>query len=126
MNEHKQTIDQIQVTPQYLVDLLALVDKKTISNNTAKEVLAEMFVNGKQATTIVEEKGLAQISNEATIAPIVAQIISENEDQVAAYLSGKEKLRGWFVGQVMRQTRGKANPELVNKIVAEQLRRYHK
>lgn len=122
MNEQKQTIDQIQISPQKLIELLNLVSEGTISNNTAKKVLVEMFTSGKSAKDIVAAQGLAQISDETALETIVNQILDENQDQVAAYLSGKDKLRGWFVGQVMRQTRGKANPGLVNKIVDEQLK----
>ena len=121
MNEHKQEIAAIKVTPAGLVALIALVDQQTLNNNTAKEVLAEMFTTGKTAATIVEAGGHAQISDEEALAAVVAQVLQENEGQVMAYLGGKEKLRGWFVGQVMRATGGKANPQLVNQLLGEQL-----
>lgn len=121
MNEHRQTIEQIQVAPQALVELIALVDEQTINNNTAKDVLAEMFTTGRRAKAIVADKGLAQISDEDTLGEMVAQVLQENEEQVAAYLAGKEQLKGWFVGQVMRATRGKANPALVNELLTQQL-----
>ncbi len=121
MNEHNQHIAQIKVNPESLVQLSAMVAKQTINNNTAKEVLAEMFVTGQTANEIVEAKGLAQISDEQALAAIIDKILQDNEDQVAAYLGGKEQLRGWFVGQVMRATRGKANPALVNKLLSQQL-----
>jgi aspartyl-tRNA(Asn)/glutamyl-tRNA(Gln) amidotransferase subunit B len=121
MNEHNQAIKDVKVSPQGLVELSGLVEKQTINNNTAKEVLAEMFATGQSADEIVQTKGLAQISDEDALAVIIIQILDENEDQVAAYLGGKEQLRGWFVGQVMRATRGKANPALVNKLLSQQL-----
>jgi aspartyl-tRNA(Asn)/glutamyl-tRNA(Gln) amidotransferase subunit B len=121
MNEHAQTIADIKVSPQALVQLSTLVTANTINNNTAKEVLAEMFASGHSAEEIVAAQGLAQISDEETLSALVDQILDENEDQVAAYLAGKEQLRGWFVGQVMRATRGKANPALVNKLLSRQL-----
>jgi aspartyl-tRNA(Asn)/glutamyl-tRNA(Gln) amidotransferase subunit B len=121
MNEHDQQIADIKTTPQDLVQLNSLVEQQTINNNTAKEVLAEMFVTGQAANEIVAARGLAQISDEDALAAIIVQILDENEDQVAAYLGGKEQLRGWFVGQVMRATRGKANPALVNKLLTQQL-----
>jgi aspartyl-tRNA(Asn)/glutamyl-tRNA(Gln) amidotransferase subunit B len=121
MNEHNQAIKDIKVSPQGLVELSGLVEKQTINNNTAKEILAEMFATGHFADEIVQAKGLAQISDEEALAAVVTQVLDANEDQVAAYLDGKEQLRGWFVGQVMRATRGKANPALVNKLLSQQL-----
>ena len=121
MNESGQGIHEIQVTPAGLVALIALVDQGAINNNTAKEVLAEMFTSGRPAADIVADKGLAQISDEAEIDRLVETILRDNPEQVAVYLQGKEGLRGWFVGQVMQATRGKANPKLVNKILTRQL-----
>ncbi|MCA9935720.1 MAG: Asp-tRNA(Asn)/Glu-tRNA(Gln) amidotransferase subunit GatB, partial [Anaerolineales bacterium] len=121
MNEHKQGIEQIRVMPAGLGELLKLVDDGTINSSTAKEVLAEMFVGGKGATAVVQAKGLAQISDEGAITAVIQQIIADNSDQVAAYQGGKTKLMGWFVGQVMKATRGKANPALVNKLLQERL-----
>ncbi len=121
MNESKQAITDIKVTPVMLAELVGLVEKQVINNNTAADVLAEMFVTGQSAPTIVETKGLSQISDEDALVAIVEQVLDENPDSVAAYLDGKEKLRGWFVGQVMKATRGKANPGLVNKLLARAL-----
>ncbi|MCB9008941.1 MAG: Asp-tRNA(Asn)/Glu-tRNA(Gln) amidotransferase GatCAB subunit B, partial [Ardenticatenaceae bacterium] len=121
MNEAKLSIDQIQVTPTALVELIGLVEKQTINNNTAKEVLAEMFASGTAPAKIVESKGLAQISDDAAIAAIIKQILNDNPEQLERYLAGQDKLRGWFVGQVMRQTKGKANPALVNQLLNEAL-----
>lgn len=121
MNEHKVEITAVQISPAGLVDLLKLIDNNTISNSTAKSVLAEMFATGQAAQAIVEAKGLAQISDEAAITAVIQQIIADNPDTVADYVGGKEKLRGWFVGQVMRATRGKANPGLVNRLLAQSL-----
>ena len=117
MNEAKLSIDAIQVTPAALVELIGLVDKQTINNNTAKDVLAEMFTSGTAPTQIVEAKRLAQISDNAALQAIIDQILDDNAEQVARYLEGQEKLRGFFVGQVMRQTKGKANPGLVNQLL---------
>ncbi len=119
MNESKQAITDIKVKPEMLAELVGMVKKQTINNNTAAAVLAEMFVSGETASSIVAAKGLAQISDEAALADIIEQVLDENPDSVAAYLGGKEKLRGWFVGQVMKATRGKANPGLVNKLLVE-------
>lgn len=121
MNEHKQTIEGIQVTPAGLVALIALVDQGVINQNTAKEVLAEMFSHGQEAEAIVRARGLAQISDETALAALVDQILAHNPEMVARYQAGEQKLRGWFVGQVMSQTQGKANPALVNQMLAQKL-----
>ncbi|MFZ1399710.1 MAG: Asp-tRNA(Asn)/Glu-tRNA(Gln) amidotransferase subunit GatB [Candidatus Promineifilaceae bacterium] len=117
MNEAKLNIDAIQVTPTALVELIGLVEKQTINNNTAKEVLAEMFATGTAPAQIVESKGLAQISDNTAIQAIIDQVLADNPEQVSRYLEGQDKLRGFFVGQVMRQTKGKANPALVNQLL---------
>ncbi len=121
MNEHRQTIDQIKVQPQALVELGQLLSKQSINNRTAKEVLVEMFASGKAAGEIVAERGLSQISDEEALAELIDQVLQENVDEVLAYQAGNEKLKGWFVGQVMRATRGQANPALVNRLLAEKL-----
>ena len=119
MNEHKVGIEQVKIAPSQLVELLALVGKQTISHNTAKEVLAEMFVTGQGAAEIVQAKGLAQISDEGAIAAVVAEILAAHPNDAAELAAGKDKLRGWFVGQIMRALKGKGNPQLVNKLLDE-------
>lgn len=121
MNDHKQAIEAIRVTPAGLGELLALVDQGIINSSTAKEVLAEMFSSGQDAAAIVQRQGLAQISDEAAIKDIIQQIMAENPEQVAAYRTGKTRLMGWFVGQVMQATRGQANPALVNQLLKRAL-----
>jgi aspartyl-tRNA(Asn)/glutamyl-tRNA(Gln) amidotransferase subunit B len=121
LNESGLTIDQAPVTPEALVELMGLVEDDTISHNSAKEVLGEMFASGRRAPQIVEEKGLAQISDEAALVAVIDEIIDENPEQAQTYLSGREQIKGWFVGQVMRATRGKANPQLVNELLTERL-----
>ncbi len=121
MNEHKQSIQEIKITPSHFVELLQLVKKQTINNNSAKKVLSQMFTNGQSANKIVAAQGLTQISDESAIVEIITQIIAQNEQQVQRYHAGEEKLRGFFVGQVMKAMRGKANPNLVNKLLTQQL-----
>ncbi len=121
MNEHKQSIDEIQVTPAGLAELVGLVEQRAINNNTAKEVLAEMFTGGQSAPAIVQAQGLAQVSDEGAITAVIERILDANPDNVAAYLGGKEKLIGFFVGQVMREMRGKADPAVVNRLLAAAL-----
>lgn len=121
MNEHKQSIDEIEVTPAGLVGLVGLVEKRTINNNTGKEVLAEMFSTGQQAQAIVDAQGLAQISDDSAITAMIAQVLADNPDKLAAYVGGKDKLRGFFMGQVMQKSQGKADPAVVNRLLAEAL-----
>lgn len=126
LNETGQSIDQAAITPAGLVELIDLVERQVINTNTAKEVLAEVFATGRAATAIVQDRGLAQISDETTIARLIAQVLADNPDEFSAYLAGKEQLRGWFVGQVMRATRGQANPALVNQLLDRHLSRAKK
>lgn len=121
MNEHKQSIEQIQVTPAGLAELIGLVENRTLNNNTAKEVLAEMFASGQSAPAIVQAKGLAQVSDESAIMAAIERALDAHPDNVAAYLGGKEKLLGFFVGQVMRELRGKGDPAVVNRLLVEAL-----
>ncbi len=121
MNESKIPIEDVKVKPVELVSLIGLVEDGVVNNNTAKDVLADMFASGQNAAEIIKAKGLAQISDEASIDELIAKILEDNPDQVEAYIGGKEQLKGWFVGQVMKATHGKANPKLVNQALTRQL-----
>ena len=121
LNERGRRIDDIPLTPAALVELLALVERGAVNLNSARDVLAEMVAGGGDAATIVATRGLTQISDEAALSALVEQVIADNPDALANYLAGKANLLGWFVGQVMRATRGQANPALVNRLVAERL-----
>ena len=123
MKETAKEIGAVQVTPQALVELVGLVEDNTINTNTGKDVLAEMFASGRSAHQIVDERGLAQISDTAALEKVVAQVLEENPQQVSQYLGGKVQLLGWMMGQVMRATRGKANPQVVRSLLKEQLER---
>jgi aspartyl-tRNA(Asn)/glutamyl-tRNA(Gln) amidotransferase subunit B len=126
MNESGQQIDALPVSAQALAELIALVEDNTINTNTGKEVLAEMFTSGHSARQIVDERGLAQISDTAALEQIVAQVLEDNPQQVAQYLDGRGQLIGWMMGQVMQATRGKANPQVVRALLEEQLGRMGK
>jgi aspartyl-tRNA(Asn)/glutamyl-tRNA(Gln) amidotransferase subunit B len=114
-------IEAIKITPDALAELLTLVEKGSISISVAKDVFTEMFETGYPARQIVEEKGLVQISDTEELWRIVEQVIAENPGPVAEYHSGKEAVLRFLVGQVMKATRGKANPHLVNKLLKEML-----
>jgi aspartyl-tRNA(Asn)/glutamyl-tRNA(Gln) amidotransferase subunit B len=121
LKETETCIEETKMTPTALSELLTIVEKGTINQNTAKVVLGEMFQSGRAAAEIVAEKGLAQISDVNELGQVVDQVIAANPDPVAEYRAGKERLLGWFIGQVMKATRGKANPQLVTKLLKEKL-----
>lgn len=110
------------VTAESLSKLLDLLKNDTISSRIAKEVFEIMVNNGKEADVIVEEKGLKQITDTGAIEAAVDDVITKSPEQVAQYKSGNEKITGWFVGQVMKATQGKANPPLVNQMLKEKLK----
>ncbi len=101
--------------------LLQLQKEGTISGKIAKQVLEEMFATGKEARRIVEEKGLVQISDTGALAQVVEEILTANPGVVDDYRNGKDKALGFLVGQVMKATKGKANPGLVNQLLKERL-----
>jgi aspartyl-tRNA(Asn)/glutamyl-tRNA(Gln) amidotransferase subunit B len=121
LNAEGKSIDQAPIGATDLAQLLKMVDDGTISGKIAKSVFDEMARSGQSARQIVEEKGLAQISDSGAIEDVVARILAANPAEVEAYQNGKAKLLGFFVGQVMRETRGQANPQLVNDILKRKL-----
>jgi aspartyl-tRNA(Asn)/glutamyl-tRNA(Gln) amidotransferase subunit B len=121
LNAEGKSIEQAPISASDLAELLKLVDDGTISGKIAKSVFEEMAQSGKSAGQIVEEQGLVQISDSSAIDAIVSKILDANPAEVQAYMSGKTKLLGFFVGQVMRATQGKANPKLVNEILRKKL-----
>ena len=114
--------NQNPISPNYLNELVELIENKTISGKIAKDVFEIMFATSKSPKVIVKEKGLEQVTDDSAIEVFVDQVINENNDKVKEYLSGKDKLFGFFVGQVMKVSQGKANPGLVNKILKLKLK----
>jgi len=114
-------IENCSVTPARLTGLLQLIDKGTISGKIAKTVFEEMFKTAKTPEEIVQEKGLTQISDASSIAKLVDEILAANPQQLQDYRSGKDKLFGFFVGQVMKASKGQANPALVNQLLKDKL-----
>jgi aspartyl-tRNA(Asn)/glutamyl-tRNA(Gln) amidotransferase subunit B len=110
-------ISAVRVAPDQLAALMQLVDQQTINNNTARAVLEEMFASGQGAQAIVQARGLAQISDTSALEAAVQAALASNAAQVQAYLSGQEKLFQFFVGQVMKATKGKGNPQLVQALM---------
>ncbi len=121
LKENKIEIENFSIPPENIGKLIELINGKTISGKIAKEVFAQMLESGKPPEKIVEEKNLAQITDSSAIENVVEQVLNDNPKQVEQYKSGKESVIGFFVGQVMRATQGKANPQLVNQLLREKL-----
>lgn len=121
LNVNGKSIDESPVSISSLAALLKLLDEGVISGKIAKTVFDEMAVTGKSPKAIVAEKGLVQVQDLSAIEKAVDKVLEANPAEVAAYKSGKAKLMGFFVGQVMKETRGKANPKLVNEVLARKL-----
>ncbi len=121
LNTLGKSIDESPVSPENLARLLALVEDGVISGKIAKTVLDKMGQTGKPAEQIVEDNGLVQITDTDALENLVSNIISEHPKEVEAYKNGKTKLLGFFVGQAMKETKGKANPKLVNEILKQKL-----
>lgn len=121
LNTSNMEAQEAKLTPSHLVEMLLLIDKGTISGKIAKTVFEEMFVTGKRAAQIIEKKGLMQISDESQLAGIVDEVLAAHPEVVEDYRKGKKKALGFLVGQVMKSTRGKANPQMVNKLLLSKI-----
>jgi len=117
----EKEVTALKFSATQVAELVKMIDEGTISSKIAKQVFEEMAKSGENPTKIVEAKGLVQISDPAQISPIIDEIIAKNPDNVAKFKAGNTKLLGFFVGQVLKSTGGKANPQVVNKLVAEKL-----
>ena len=98
-----------------------MIQDETISGKIAKTVFEDMAKSGKPPKEIVEEKGLVQVTDVSAIEEVVSKVLSQNKDEVEAYKNGKTKLLGFFVGQIMKETKGKANPKIVNNLLKQKL-----
>jgi len=122
LKRDEREIDQCPLTPQHLAEMLSMIHKGTISGKIAKDVFEEMYRTGEKPEKIVKEKGWVQILDEGEIVGAIERAMKANPKQVDDYQKGKEKLFGFFVGEVMKQTKGKANPKLVNELLKEKLK----
>ncbi|WP_367364584.1 Asp-tRNA(Asn)/Glu-tRNA(Gln) amidotransferase subunit GatB [Candidatus Tisiphia endosymbiont of Nedyus quadrimaculatus] len=122
LNKNSISLNECKITPKMLAQMVKLIEDGVISGKIAKVVFETMFETGEQPEKIIKEKGLVQMSDSGILSAIIDEILSENPDSVAAYKSGKDKLFGFFVGQVMKKTEGKANPSLVNDLLKERLK----
>ncbi len=121
LNEEKRDIRECPIKPSALAEMIGLIGKGTISGKMAKELIEEMYKSGKPPEAIIKEKGMVQITDEGQLTEAIAAVIAANPEQLAQYRAGKEKLFGFFVGQVMKATKGKANPQLINDLLKKML-----
>jgi len=121
LNKEYIAIENSPVRPEDLGALIDLINDGTISGKIAKEVFEIMFETGKAPAVIVEEKGLKQVSDTGAIEKMISDILAANMDKVAEIKAGKDKLKGWFVGQVMKASQGKVNPGLANQLLEKKL-----
>jgi aspartyl-tRNA(Asn)/glutamyl-tRNA(Gln) amidotransferase subunit B len=122
LKEEKAGIDACPVLPERLAELIGLIDSGTLSGSLAKEVFEEMWTGRRPAAEIVSERGLTQISDESALSAEIDKVIAANPGPLAQYRAGKTATLGFFVGQVMKATKGKGNPSLIQKLLAEKLK----
>jgi aspartyl-tRNA(Asn)/glutamyl-tRNA(Gln) amidotransferase subunit B len=121
MNKAGINFENLKISAENLVELLDLIKSGEISGKIAKDVLDEMFESGASATKVVELKGFKQVSDTSAIEKIIDEVMAKNENFVADYRLGKDKLFGFFVGQVMKESKGQANPAMVNDLLKKKL-----
>ena len=121
MNKNDISLKESKVDALNFSKLIQNISNNTISGKIAKDVLDEVWQSGEDVAKIIEGQGMQQISDESELEKIIDKILTENTSQVEAYKSGKDKLFGFFVGQVMKATQGKANPNLANKLLKNKL-----
>jgi aspartyl-tRNA(Asn)/glutamyl-tRNA(Gln) amidotransferase subunit B len=121
MNAAGIGIEAVKVTPQAFAGLLALIGAGQINPNSGKRVLDVMFETGKPASDVVQELGLAQVSDADALAAAVSGVLTKYPDEVAKFRAGKDSVLGWLMGQVMRETRGKGNPAVVRALLEQAL-----
>ncbi len=121
LKEEKIAINETKLSVENFVKLLSLLEKGTISNNIAKQLIVEILKTGEDAQQLVEKKGLSVLSDASQLEELARKVVQANPEQVAAYKGGRDKLFGFFVGQVMKETKGRANPQMLNEILKKEL-----
>jgi aspartyl-tRNA(Asn)/glutamyl-tRNA(Gln) amidotransferase subunit B len=121
LNKHSMNLSECKISPSMLGSMLKLIEDGVISGKIAKIVFEAMFETGASPEQIIQEKGLVQVSDSSALLSIIDEVLNENPESVSAYKGGKDKLFGFFVGQVMKKTEGKANPSLVNQLLKDKL-----
>ena len=122
VNERGITADALKLTPTHLAEILKLVDNGTVNTSTGKTLVEKVQESGRAPSEIVATEGLGKVSDDGAIRTVVAEVLAESPAEVASYKGGKETLMGWFVGQVMKKMRGKADPQLAKQILEEMLK----
>jgi len=121
LNESGKSLDEINLSPEHLADLTKFIENGAISNKIAKIIFEEMLTSAKAPAQIIEEKGLKQVSDAGDLGRIADELLAANQEQVEQYRAGRTKVIGFFVGQMMKQTRGKGNPAVINSLLKEKL-----
>lgn len=121
MNKHQKELHDLALTPEGLGKMIRLIEDGTISSKIAKKVFAELVDKGGDPEQIVKDKGLVQISDEGQLREIITKILDDNEQSIVDFKNGKDRALGFLVGQVMKQTKGQANPPMVNKILLDEM-----
>ncbi|MCH3991002.1 MAG: Asp-tRNA(Asn)/Glu-tRNA(Gln) amidotransferase subunit GatB [Lactobacillus sp.] len=121
LNDHRLELADVKLTPEHLAAMIKLIKDGTISSKIAKKVFAETIANGTDPKQYVEAKGMVQLSDVSVLGPMVTKVVDDNPQSVEDFKNGKDRAIGYLVGQIMKQTRGKANPKLVNKLLNEEL-----
>lgn len=122
LKENKLAVTDIALKPEILAELIGLIEASTISSKIAKEILPELLEQGGSAKELVESKGMTQISDTGELEKIIDELLAANPDKVEKFRNGKKKLQGFFVGQVMKQTSGRADPKLTNQLLGRKLK----
>ncbi|HLU21507.1 MAG TPA: Asp-tRNA(Asn)/Glu-tRNA(Gln) amidotransferase subunit GatB [Bacillaceae bacterium] len=121
LNAEQKELHEVALTPAGLAGMIKLIEDGTISSKIAKKVFRELIENGGDAETIVKEKGLVQISDESALIPIVNEVLDANQQSIEDYKNGKGRALGFLVGQIMKATKGQANPPVVNKLLKQEI-----
>ncbi|MBC7473358.1 MAG: Asp-tRNA(Asn)/Glu-tRNA(Gln) amidotransferase subunit GatB [Candidatus Sericytochromatia bacterium] len=126
LNETGKALNNTKLTPELLHEMIQMIENGTISNKIAKDILNEVMETGDSPVSIVEKKGVTQISNTDEIMAIIKKIVENNPKQVEEFLAGKVKVLGFFVGQIMKATQGRANPDIVNSLLITEINNHKK
>lgn len=121
MNDNEKDLDQIGLTPESLAEMIGLIEDGTISSKQAKKVFKALADKGGSAKEVVEAEGLVQLSDPAQLIPLITEILDNNQQSIDDYKAGKKKATGFLVGQIMKATKGQANPQVVNQLLTEEL-----
>lgn len=121
LNDNRVALADVKLTPEHLAEMINLIKDGTISSKIAKKVFAETIENGTSPKKYVEENGMVQLSDLSVLKPMVVEVVDNNPQSVEDFKNGKDRAIGFLVGQIMKQTRGKANPKVVNKLLNEEL-----